>query len=733
MWKDFSWGYVRQNRASGISVVAAAFISALFLSLLCTLAYNFWTYDTESIVLEEGDWQGRITGDLDDSDLEVIENFADVENAAVNGELSEGENTVVDVYFDNMSAVYREMPLIAQKLDLDEKAVSYHTEYLSQYLIYDPQDETPPLLLPFYAAVLIVVCVSLILIIHNSFAVSMNARIRQLGIFSSVGATPGQIRVCLLQEAMALCAVPVLAGTLAGIGISYGIMQAVNRLAEGIAGRHEAVFQYHPLILAVTVLAVIVTVLISAWIPAGRLSRMTPLQAIRGAEEAGLKKKKHSPFLSRLFGIEGELAGNGLKARKKAYRTSTLSLTLSFLAFTIILCFFTLSGISTNHTYFERYQDAWDVMVTMQDTDLEEFSLNGGIRNLPGTESSVAYQKAEAVCSVPETEISDEAGALGDLEDLTENAVSLSDGVYEIKAPIVILDDDSFAEYCVRNGVETGRQGVIVFNQLWDSVHSNFRYKEYVPFVKENAGTVLLKNPDGETDGTEVPVLAYTQEPPVLREEYDNYSLVQFMPVSMWAQIADQIGNEEDNMYIRVLAKDGAGLEELNDLEGQIAGILGQSGTFEIENRIQEKIDNNAMIRGYMLVTGALCGLLALIGIANVFSNTLGFLRQRKREFARYESVGMTPAGLRKLFFVEALVTAGRPVAITIPLTVIFVGLMIRASSLELSEFLAEAPVLPIVIFMLAIFGFVALAYYIGGRKVMKCSLAEALRDDMVD
>lgn len=733
MWKDFSWGFVRQNRASGISVVTAAFISTLFLSLLCTLAYNFWTYDTESIVLEEGDWQGRITGALDDNDLEVIENFADVERAAVNGELSEGENTVVDVYFDNMRAVYREMPLIAQKLDLDEAAVFYHTEYLSQYLIYDPQDKTPPLLLPFYAAVLIVVCVSLILIIHNAFAVSMNARIHQLGIFSSVGATPGQIRTCLLQKAMALCAGPVLAGTLAGIGISYGIVQAVNRFAGEIEGRHEAVFQYHPLILAVTVLASLVTVLVSAWIPAGRLSRMTPLQAIQGAEEAGLKKKKHSRILSCLFGIEGELAGNGLKARKKAYRTSALSLTLSFLAFTIILCFFTLSGISTNHTYFERYQNAWDVMVTMQDTDLEKFSLNGEIRNLPGTESSVAYQKAEVVCSVPETEISDEAGALGDLEVLTEKAVSLADGVYEIKAPIVILDDNSFAEYCARNGVETGRQGVIVFNQLWDSVHSDFRYKEYVPFVKEDAGTVLLKNPDSGTEGTEVPVLAYTQEPPVLREEYDNYSLVQFMPVSTWVQIADQIGNEEDDMYIRVLAEDGAGLEELNGLEDQIAGILGQNGTFEIENRIQEKIDNDAMIRGYMLVTGALCGLLALIGIANVFSDTLGFLRQRKREFARYESVGMTPAGLRKMFFVEALVTAGRPVVITVPLTVIFVGLMIRASSLELSEFLAEAPILPVVIFMLAIFGFVALAYSVGGKRVMKGSLAEALRDDMVD
>lgn len=54
------------------------------------------------------------------------------------------------------------------------------------------------------------------------------------------------------------------------------------------------------------------------------------------------------------------------------------------------------------------------------------------------------------------------------------------------------------------------------------------------------------------------------------------------------------------------------------------------------------------MLNGYKLIIGALCVLLAFIGIANVFSNTLGFIRQRKREFARYMSIGMTPEGMRK-------------------------------------------------------------------------------------
>ena len=76
---------------------------------------------------------------------------------------------------------------------------------------------------------------------------------------------------------------------------------------------------------------------------------------------------------------------------------------------------------------------------------------------------------------------------------------------------------------------------------------------------------------------------------------------------------------------------------------------LGRNYEIESENRIGEKITNDHMISGYLLILGGFCILLAVIGIANVFSNTLGFLTQRKREFAQYMSVGMTPAGIRKI------------------------------------------------------------------------------------
>ena len=597
-------------------------------------------------------------------------------------------------------------------------------------MVHDPQDKTPPLLMTFFISLLLVVSVSLIFIIHNSFAVSMNARLHQFGILSSIGATPGQIFACVMQEAAALCILPIFAGSFIGIAGSAGTIRAVNFFAEGIPGRHEAVFQYQPFIFAATILVSVVTVLISAYLPAKKLSRLTPLRAIRGAEEYNLQKKKSSRILLMLFGIEGELAGNALKAQKKALRTSTLSLTLSFLGFTIMLCFFTLAGISTNHTYFERYQNAWDVMVTLKNTEISDFQQEDEIRNLHGVRSSVVYQKGTAVCLLPESQMSNELSNLGGFAAVSGNSTTTGDGFYSVKAPVVIMDDKGFEEYCEQLGIAPGTDGSIVLNRIWDSVNSNFRYKEYIPFVKESAHTITLQNAGQPENRIEIPVLAYAQEPAILREEYDNYALVQFVPLSLWKRLAGTLGNTEADTYIRILGRDGVTLSELEELQYELLQIIQQNDNVGIENRIQEKISDQAMQKGSMIILGAFCVLLAVIGIANVFSNTLGFLRQRKREFARYSSIGMTPESMRKMFAVEALVIAGRPLLITLPFTVVAAAFMITASNLDPMEFLTKAPLLPILIFILAIFGFVGFAYYIGGKRTLQCDLTEALRND---
>ncbi len=728
MWKDYSKSYIKNNPASSIPVMAAALAAAMFLSLLGSIAYNFWAYEIEKIVLEEGGWQGRIAGGADEMDLSVIQNFANVEKSLANKELSGKEDTVVDIYFQNARTVYRDLPLICAQLGLGDDSIQYHELLLSRYFIHDPQDTEPPMLLALYLGILVIVAVSLILIIRNSFELSMNARIHQFGIFSSIGATPKQIRICLLQEALVLSAVPALLGSLLGIAVSYGLIAVTNIFAGNVAGRHEAVFSYHPILFAVTILSSVITVLFSAWIPARKLSRMTPLESIRNMGGLQLKKRKHSPILSFLFGMKGELAGNALKAQKKSLRLSALSLLLSFSGFSVMLCFTTLTDISTRYTYFERYQDAWDVMVTVKDTGIADFGMAQELQNVSGAEAVTVYQKAEAVGLLPEDWQSDELAMLGGFHTVTGKGNE--GGQFQVEAPIIVLDDTSFLGYCSRIGIAPSLDGAVILNQIWDSVNSNFRYKKYIPFVKEDRGKTALYNKSMENQKVEIPVLSYTQTAPVLREEYKNYALVHFIPLAMWKEISGTIGGLEPDSYIRIFSGKDASPEGLDGLEKEIVQLLGQEYRIESENRIQEKLSNDNMVQGMVMVLGAFCVLLAIIGIANVFSNTLGFLRQRKREFAQYMSIGLTPQEMGQIFCIEAFAIAGKPLLSTLLSTILFVQFAVTASYLEPMVFWAQAPILPILAFAAAIVFFVALAYYIGGKRLLKCNLNETLKND---
>src|SRR5699024_1445259 len=123
------------------------------------------------------------------------------------------------------------------------------------------------------------------------------------------------------------------------------------------------------------------------------------------------------------------------------------SLLLSFLGFTAMLCFFTLSGISTRLTYFERYQDAWDVMATLPDTELGDFSLTDALAALPGVEDCTVYEKQQAAVLLPADAQSPELQAAGGLAALAGSDAVPRQGGWLVEAPLVVLDDASFLRF----------------------------------------------------------------------------------------------------------------------------------------------------------------------------------------------------------------------------------------------------------------------------------------------
>ncbi len=749
MWKEYSRDDIRYNRASSMSVMIAVFISALLLSLLCSVLYNTWNYDVVRVKTKDGDYHARLTGTLTEDDVKVIQNYANVESVRVHEE--DGGRTA-DIRLRDVSSAYEDLPKIAALVGQDAGSVTYHEELLNLFLVVNPNrpDAMDAYAVPVvFAGAALCACFSLILIIHHSFAVFMDEKIHQIGILSTAGASPGQIRTVLLQEASALSALPAASGILLGIGAAAGMMAWIDQVRDrALSGTLDVPFSYHPLVLCASLLCVGAAVIISAWIPAGKLCRMSPVEAIRGTEEKGLKKKKESYLLGRLFGIEGELAGNALKARKRSLRTASFSLTFSLLAFGFMICFFSVSSLSTQISYFDGSASEWDVMVTVKDTDIEEFDRTEGIRNLPGVRDAAVYQKAAARRFVTEAELSGEFLDTGGFEGASETYVTPEDGGWLINAPVWILDDASFLQYCEQVGAEPGLDGAVILNQVRDDTDPNFRIRNVFPYLKEEQETAVLRCAGQEETAAGIRVLGYAQEPPVLREEYqtlDYYEMIHILPVSLWEKIEGEIGGAKKDTYIRVFAGEaGEGAyvpapeeeeptrSELESLEADLARVIGDSYEIESENRIDEKEASDSAYRALMTIMGGFCVLLAMIGIGNVFTNTLSFARERKREMARYLSVGMTPQGIRKMFCVEALVLAGRPVLIALPVLAVISWLFMRTAYLDPALLFGHMPVLPVLALVLADFAFVGLAYYIGGRTLLRMNLADALRDETV-
>lgn len=717
MWKDYSISYIKKNKATGISIMAAALIASLFISMLCTLFYNMWQDDITRLIEKEDDWHVKINADLTQAELESIKSYAGVRDAVQS-------NGQVSVYFDSMSRVYDDMPVIAEKLGIAEEFITYHNLLLSRYFVFSPEEkQDPPLLLAFYVSIVILLCFSLVLIIRNAFQFSMETRLHQLGILKSIGATPKQLRSVLTQEALLLSAVPIFIGNLAGIGLCYGFFKLANSITAqlNISGTR---FRYHAFLFLITLLASLATLFFSAWFPARKLGRITPLSAIRGNLESPVEKVKKFRVVSSLFGIEGELARKSLYVRRKAFRTATVSLTVSFLVISVFLNFITLSELSTKHTYFERYQDAWDVMITLKETeDALSSSELGALRRIDGVSSLTAYQKATAFVKVDADAFSNEVQSAGGYGKLNI-ASAAQDNSFVVEAPLFIFDDESFQTFAAEAGVpasENKKTAAITLNNIWDSVNSSFKDKAYIPFLETNQTLRLYSDKDASKAlGTVESLLTTTA--PVLREEFKNYSLVQIISASSYQTLS----SEAAEWFVNIRCTDDNQIQSV----AAAAESLLEGREYSIENRPDSQQANAKMYQGYRTIMLLLCSLLAFIGIANVFANTMGYVFQRRREFARYASVGLTPRGITKMLGMEALVIAIKPILLSIPFNVLFVLFAVNQSGIAMGEFVGNMPIVPLLVFSAVVIAAVFFSYSIGGRTLKKNNILEALKDD---
>lgn len=226
----------------------------------------------------------------------------------------------------------------------------------------------------------------------------------------------------------------------------------------------------------------------------------------------------------------------------------------------------------------------------------------------------------------------------------------------------------------------------------------------------------------------DIPDSAFSDALPALREELTQYALTLVMSESYYATLGFDLKAEETIYTIKMTD------ENKNDvLEKKLQKILEAYPDYAFESRVQEQADEMQIQQGLRMLIYLFTGILTCIGLANIFASTLGQIHQRKREFARYFAIGLTPKGSEKILAWEAAIVALRPILLTIAVNIPLMALMLEAGGITASDFIAKRlPLVPAILLFVAVAVFVALAYCLGGKKICHMNLIEAIRDDTI-
>lgn len=676
------------------------------------------------------------------------------------------DKLTVYLRFHNIHDTYRELPKIAEAAgyEPDEYGnylLRYNTAYLTRRAVLSPEQTglVPTFLanqMPLMFLVIGLLTVGLfVLIIHNAFALSSAARVSQLGIFASVGATPGQLKRSVVLEAFLLTAIPLPLGLLLG-QLSVKLLIRLANHQSILDDPLQMVFRTGWQSVLPAILLTILTVWWSAVIPARKIARMTPIAAIRQGGTEKLKKPRRFSLsgLAGLAGISGELAAGALQARRRSYRTATVSLTLSFLT---LACFLCINSASTaSMAVYQTKEKQWeeqDILATLYNVPTTEdyATVTGQIDAVEGVHSAVWYNTLYAAAWLPEDSFSaefEEKGGFAAVEEKLPAAQIplLRDGKRRVNITILGLDDDTFAAYCGTLGIdantfyEEDRWRGILYHTVFDVVTGTKRNPVPIPFFDIAPGGALpltektIDSYEGDfTFNMEVDAIA-NQMPPIGDTTFNRrYSAVQIMPMSRVKQLAGHFAKSNAVRVDGVIqVSDPALITPVRMSIEELCESYFGSSDYRLFDENEEYANDAAGRAITTLMFGFVTALLAVIGLSNAWSTVRGTLNSRRREFAMLRSVGLPPQGLRRMLSLEAVMFGLTPILFGLPLAVALQGIFLSINEVTFFEWLPFAPWQPLLLYAAAVLAVTLAAYATGGYRLLQENIIEAIKIDSI-
>lgn len=645
----------------------------------------------------------------------------------------------------------------------------YINRFLISYECVFPIDGTFKALFTVAAVVALIIILTSVYCIKNSFNISITEKIRQYGMLASVGATRRQIKSSVKTEAAMLGVVGIPVGTMSGILASFILVKVVNALSAGWLNFALSFHTSLPALILAVILS-IATIYFSATGSARRAAKVTPLEAIRNTKEIKIKsaKLKTPAIIGRIWGIGGVISYKNIKRNKKKYRTTVTSIVICSVTFIVISYFMSMAFSVVGMSYASVDYNIGINMSCKKDLDIEKLS-----ELLSGIEGAKDYLVgAGYYFDVDKPEYTKEYGEYcGQLYDDRED---VSQEFF-----ITVLNDKSYDKYASDAGVKNADTGAILVNKCTFDVYnenSSKYVKEEMELYKYKAGDTIEcgynvyddassddNAAEGDTEsstddnnavegdtesGTEdnsgyvdeetinngvrktvdVTIAGVTDKVPIGYKGYSNTLL--FMNQkgfeSLWGD--GKNGNEIKPGYASysayVVAENADEYQDTFEKETEGNPEYSQI-SFYVSNMDKQMRDEKSLFTLLGVFAYGLIVVIALIGITNIINTLSTGMELRSREFATLRSIGMTDKQFVGMVRLESVFISVKALAIGVPLGILISYLLCVMMNRMDDAIIYEPPYKAIILCILVV---IMLIY-----AIMKLSMTKLRHNNIIE
>jgi putative ABC transport system permease protein len=642
-------------------------------------------------------------------------------------DMNDKDGTVnVFVMFNNKKKIIKQSEDLAKKLGYNN-AISYNSTLLALYG-ESTYGNIMKSMITMIVIMLSLVSIGCIVVIYNSFAISVMERKKEFGLLSSIGATKKQLSYTVFFEALIEGIIGIILGICgAYIGIGTVILIINNLIGDILVLKLNLVTNI--VFIIIPVIFMILVIFISALVPSRRAAKVSPIEAIRQNDDIKINKKKIKTgrLVNKLFGIEGEIALKNIKRNKKKYRVTIVSLFISIVLFISFSSYMNYT-IDTASSVMGEVPYDYQISYFGDDNDIDALDKISVIIKSNDVKEYVSYSASNLsiICNYT---YSDEyldfyKSAYGD-----DGIKALTNLKYQYIS-IYILDDISYNKYKELIGLD--KDSVILLNKFKGVSYGNNKRVNYdIPVI--NNGDINIKICNFDDNDEDVDTTKYCNK------KIDNIFITNksFDLIEEFSYMSDFKLIVNKKLYDNI-SDSGTHYTQYNIISDNTDNIdkltkeLDKYDNVNYTNVKESMKQANNMILVVKILMYGFIGLITLIGVTSVFNTISTSMALRKREFAVLRSIGLTRKGFNKILFFESLFFGLKSLIYAIPVSLGVTIIIHYALADMMSINSIVIPWKAIIISIVSVFVIVLLTMMYSTSKIKKHNIIEQIREENI-